>query len=47
MPLHSVAQLLGHINVESAKRYVSLNDAMLRKCCLGISEYATRKEGLA
>ena len=46
VPLHSVAQLLGHISIESAKRYISLNDTMLRMCCLGISEYATRKEGL-
>jgi hypothetical protein len=27
--------------------YISLNDDKLRDCCLDISEYATRKEGLA
>jgi site-specific recombinase XerD len=47
VPLPDVAEMLGHRNIESAKRYISLNDEKMRVCCLDISEYATRKEGLA
>jgi integrase len=46
VPLQTVAQLLGHRNVDSAKRYISQNDAMMRFCSLDITEYATSKEGL-
>ena len=45
-PLLSVVQMLGQTEIDSAKRYISLCDDMLRVCCLGIAEYATRKEGL-
>jgi len=47
VPLPEVAQLLGHRNIDSAKRYISYDDDKLRVCCMGISEYATRKDGLA
>jgi len=46
VPLSIVAQLLGHKDIDSTKRYVSQNNDKLRACCLGISEYATRKDGL-
>jgi len=46
VPLPSVAQQLGHKRIESTKRYIPLNDDMLRVCCMDISEYATSKEGL-
>ena len=45
--LPDVAQLLGHRNIDSAKRYISYNDDKLRVCCMDTSEYATRKDGLA
>ena len=47
VPLPDVADLLGHKVLDSTKRYISQNDDKLRACCLGISECATRKEGLA
>ena len=46
VPLPSVAQILGHKDMDSAKSYIALNDDMLRRCCLDISEFATRKGGL-
>jgi len=46
IPIESVSEMLGQKRVESAKRYISLNDNELRVCCLDISEYATMKEGL-
>jgi integrase len=46
-PLPLVAQQLGHKRIESAKRYIPLNDDMLRVCCMDISDYATKKEGPA
>jgi integrase len=46
VPLESTAQILGHKRIESTKRYISLNDDMLRVCCMDISAYATKKEGL-
>ena len=46
-PLQSVAQQLGHKRIESTKRYIPLNDEMLRVCCMDISDYATTKEGLS
>jgi integrase len=45
-PLPLVAQVLGHNVIDSTKRYVSLNDDMLRICCLDISKFSTRKDGL-
>ena len=44
--LAATAQILGHKRIESTKRYISLNDDMLRVCCLDISDYSTKKEGL-
>jgi site-specific recombinase XerD len=46
VPLHSVAQLLGQRSADSANRYISQSEAMLRTCCLEISEYVTGKEEL-
>jgi integrase len=46
-PLQAVAQQLGHKRIESTKRYLPLNDDMLRVCCMDISNYATKKEGLS
>ena len=46
-PLESVAQILGHARIESTKQYISMNDDMLQVCCMDMSPYATRKEGLA
>ena len=46
VPLSSAAQILGHKSIESTKRYISLNDDSLRVCCMDISAYATKKEGL-
>jgi integrase len=47
VPLPSVAQQLGHRNIESTKQYLPMNDDMLRVCCMDIADYATKKEGLA
>jgi integrase len=47
VPLPSIAQQLGHKGIESTKRYLPLNDDMLRVCCMDISGFATTKEGLA
>jgi len=44
--LPDVADLLGHKLLDSTRRYISQNDEKLRACCLNISEYASRKEGL-
>ena len=44
--LSDTAQILGHKRIESTKRYIPLNDDMLRVCCMDISVYATKKEGL-
>jgi len=45
--LASTAQILGHKRIDSTKRYIAMNDDMLRVCCMDISDYATSKEGLA
>jgi len=47
VPLSDVADLLGHKILDSTKRYISQNEDKMRACCLDISEYSTRKEGLA
>lgn len=44
--LESAAQILGHKRIDSAKRYIVMNDEMLRVCCMDISSFATKKEGL-
>ena len=46
VPLSYAAQILGHRRIESTKQYIALNDDMLRVCCMDISDYATKKEGL-
>ena len=46
VPLPTVSQLLGHSAMDTSKRYISLNDNMLRFCCMDISKYDTAKEGL-
>ena len=46
VPLKDVAQLLGHNDFDSTKRYIYQNDEKMRDCCLSISEYATGKDGL-
>jgi integrase len=47
VPLTTVAELLGHKAIDSTKRYISYNDDKMRDCCLRITEYKTRKDGLA
>jgi len=46
VPLPDVAELLGHKVLDSAKRYISQNDDKMRDCCLNITEFRTRKDGL-
>jgi len=46
VPLSTIAQILGLRNLDTTQRYISLNDEMLRVCCMDISKYATVKEGL-
>ena len=46
IPITTVSQLLGHRTLDTSKRYISLNDDMLRCCCMDVSMYATTKEGL-
>lgn len=43
----TVAQILGHTDVESSKRYISLDTESLRGCCLNLGTMHTRKEGLS
>jgi integrase len=40
------AQVLGHANVESSRRYIALADASLRTCCLPLNGLACTREGL-
>jgi len=42
----TAAQVLGHINHDSSKRYVSLNYSGLCNCVMGLSGIAVTKEGL-
>lgn len=46
VPISTVAQVLGHGNMESSKRYIALDTEKLRKCCLDLGPMHTRKEGL-
>ena len=46
VPLPLVSQIPGHRSIDSTKQYIPLNDEMLRICCMDMSEYETRKEGL-
>lgn len=47
VPVSTVAQILGHTDVESSKRYISLDTEGLRGCCLDLGAMHTRKEGLS
>ncbi|MCL1879683.1 MAG: tyrosine-type recombinase/integrase [Actinomycetia bacterium] len=40
------AQILGQRRVDSAKRYIALDDGAMRECCLPLERLASRKEGL-
>jgi integrase len=40
------AQVLGHANVESSRRYIALADASLRDCCLPLDGLVCTREGL-
>lgn len=44
--ISTVAQVLGHGNIESSKRYIALDTEKLRECCLDLGAMHTRKEGL-
>ena len=46
VPISTVAQVLGHVNIESSKRYIALDTEKLRECCLDLGSMYTRKEGL-
>lgn len=47
VPISTVAQVLGHRNVNSSKSYISMDTTNLEECCMDISGIATRKEGLS
>lgn len=47
VPVSTVAQILGHTDMESSKRYISLDTERLRGCCLDLGTMHTRKEGLS
>ena len=46
VPIRSVAEMLGQLVENSAKRYVALDNDNLRVCCLDIFEHMSRKDGL-
>lgn len=46
IPLTTVSQVLGHTNLDSTKRYLYLHDEKLLACCMDLSKYPCRKEGL-
>jgi len=46
VPIRSVGEMLGHVNPNSAKRYVALDIDGLRICCLDIYMFRTKKVGL-
>ena len=45
-PLPTISQVLGHRDVESAKRYLALDTEHMRECCLDLGSLHTGKEGL-
>lgn len=47
VPVSTVAQVLGHTDIESSKRYIALDTQGMRECCLDLGVMHTRKEGLA
>jgi len=44
--LSMTAQILGHIQIDSTRRYISLSEQGLRDCCLPISEFAVLRREL-
>jgi integrase len=40
------AQILGHVRIDSSRRYFSLASEQLRQCCLPLENFACTKEGL-
>lgn len=46
VPISSVGEMLGHVNLGSTERYVNLDIDGLRICCLDISTFRTGKAGL-
>lgn len=46
IPISTISQILGHNDIESSKRYLSLDTEKLRECCLDLGSMYTRKEGL-
>lgn len=44
--LSTIAEVLGHRNQNSTKRYLSFDKKNMMRCCLGINEIPIRKEGL-
>lgn len=46
VPISSVAEMLGHTQPNSAKRYIALDRERLRVCCLDISKFLSEKVGL-
>jgi site-specific recombinase XerD len=46
VPILSVSEMLGHLDPDSAKSYIALDNHGLRICCMDISAFRTRKEGL-
>jgi len=40
------AQVLGHLRIESAKRYISLDENSLLECCMPLTGLETTREGL-
>ncbi len=47
IPLTTVSQILGHTNLDSTKRYLFLHDEKLLACCMDLSCFPCRKEGLS
>ena len=47
VPLPSVAAMLGQVDINSPKRYISNAETKMRECCLDISGFATQKEELS
>lgn len=45
-PISTVAQVLGHSNINSSKRYIRLDTENLRVCCMSLGSKSTKKGGL-
>lgn len=46
IPLSTIAEVLGHKNMNSTKSYLSYNKNSMTKCCLGLDGIPVLKEGL-